>query len=123
VQRQIVDGPAARGPVLRHAILRERFADVLTDTLRSLVLQLLGYRVEVVEFIDSAHTPRNAMIRAVRAGSGPRAAAREDLLAELDELTSTWGVTPALARMLEPELAAVRAAASGGSAEVAQAAL
>jgi hypothetical protein len=120
VQRQL---HGHRAPLVRHAILRERFADVLTDTLRSLVLQLLGYRVEVVEFIDSAHTPRNAMIRAVRAGSGPRAAAREDLLAELDELTSTWGVTPALARMLEPELAAVRAAASGGSAEVAQAAL
>ncbi len=44
-----------RTPLVRHAILRERFADVLTDTLRSLVLQLLGYRVEVVEFIDSAH--------------------------------------------------------------------
>lgn len=106
VQRQLHGN---RTPLVRHAILRERFADVLTDTLRSLVLQLLGYRVEVVEFIDSAHTPRNAMIRAVRTGSGPRPAARAELLAEYDDLTRTWGVSPALARMLEPELAAVRA--------------
>ncbi|MEZ0491895.1 SAM-dependent methyltransferase [Kineococcus sp. TBRC 1896] len=116
VQRQLHGN---RAPLVRHAILRERFADVLTDTLRSLVLQLLGYRVEVVEFIDSAHTPRNAMIRAVRTGSGPRPAARAELLAELDDLTRTWGVSPALARMLEPELAAVRTA----TGEAAQAAL
>ncbi|NIZ92807.1 class I SAM-dependent methyltransferase [Kineococcus rubinsiae] len=107
VQRQIVEGtggPAAAGPLVRHAILRERFADVLTDALRSLVLQLLGYRVEVVEFVDSRHTPRNALLRAVRTGSAPR----PELLAEFDELTAAWGVEPALARMLAPELAAVR---------------
>nr|WP_281372895.1 SAM-dependent methyltransferase [Kineococcus aurantiacus] len=107
VQRQLHGN---RAPLVRHAILRERFADVLTDTLRSLVLQLLGYRVEVVEFIDSAHTPRNAMIRAVRAGAprGPRLA---ELLAEYDDLTRAWGVEPALARMLTPELERVRQAA------------
>jgi hypothetical protein len=108
VQRQIVAGSAggpAAGPLVRHAILRERFADVLTDALRSLVLQLLGYRVEVVEFVDSRHTPRNALLRAVRTGAAPR----PELLAEFDELTTAWGVEPALARMLAPELAAVRA--------------
>ena len=105
VQRQIVRGPAAKGPVLRHAILRERFADVLTDSLRALVLQLLGYRVDVVEFIDSAHTPRNAMLRAVRTGAAPR----PEHLAEFDELTEAWGVRPVLADMLADELAGVRA--------------
>ncbi|WP_432561223.1 class I SAM-dependent methyltransferase [Kineococcus sp. SYSU DK003] len=101
VQRQL-DGN--RTPLVRHAILRERFADVLTDALRALVLQLLGYRVEVVEFIDSAHTPRNAMIRAVRVGT-PNGSRRAELLAEYEELTGTWGVEPALARMLAEELA------------------
>jgi len=113
VQRQIVEGAggAAAGPLVRHAILRERFADVLTDALRSLVLQLLGYRVEVVEFVDSRHTPRNALLRAVRTGSAPRA----ELLAEFDELTVAWGVEPALARMLAPELATVRAELGSGA--------
>ena len=108
VQRQIA-GHAS--PLVRHAILRERFADVLTDTLRSLVLQLLGYRVEVVEFIDSAHTPRNAMIRAVRV-ERPRGSRRAELLAEFDALTTAWAVEPALARMLAGELAEVRQAAA-----------
>jgi SAM-dependent methyltransferase len=110
VQRQLV-ARGERSALVRHAILRERFADVLTDTLRSLVLQLLGYRVEVVEFIDSAHTPRNAMIRAVRTGA-PRGSRAADLLGEFDELTGAWGVEPALARMLAPELRAVRQAAA-----------
>ena len=110
VQRQLV-AHGDRSPLVRHAILRERFADVLTDTLRALVLQLLGYRVEVVEFIDSAHTPRNAMIRAVRTGA-PQGSRVVELLAELDELTGAWGVEPALARMLAPQLRAVRQAAA-----------
>ncbi|MGI4896247.1 MAG: class I SAM-dependent methyltransferase [Janthinobacterium lividum] len=109
VQRQIV-ASGSRDPLVRHPILRERFADVLTDVLRSLLLRLLGYRVEVVEFIDSAHTPRNALLRGVRTGAAPRA---EDL-AEYDDLTSTWAVEPALARMLAPELGAVRSALANG---------
>ena len=111
VQRQILAGdgagrPVTHNPLVRHAILRERFADVLTDALRALVLQLLGYRVEVVEFIDSEHTPRNALLRGVRTGSAPRA----EHLREYDELTGSWGVEPALARMLAPELDRVRSA-------------
>ncbi|PWK41983.1 methyltransferase family protein [Actinoplanes xinjiangensis] len=88
--------PEPYGEVTRHAILRERFADVLTDSLRAALLRLHGYRVEVVEFIDSAHTPRNLMLRARRTGAGPTAEQR----AEYDSLTGQWGVTPALAGML-----------------------
>jgi SAM-dependent methyltransferase len=88
--------PEPYGEMTRHAILRERFADVLTDSLRAALLRLHGYRVEVVEFIDSAHTPRNLMLRARRTGAAPTA----DQRAEYDSLTRQWGVTPALAGML-----------------------
>lgn len=88
--------PAPFGELTRHAIMRERFADVLTDTLRSSLLRLHGYKVDVVEFIDSAHTPRNLMLRARRTGAAPTPAQR----AEYAALTEEWGVTPALARML-----------------------
>jgi hypothetical protein len=57
---------------------------------------LLGYRVEVVEFVDSRHTPRNALIRAVRT----RAAADPGTAAAYRRLVQTWGVTPALATRL-----------------------
>ena len=88
--------PAPFGELTRHAIMRERFADVLTDSLRASLLRLNGYQVDVVEFVDSAHTPRNLLLRARRTESPPTAAQR----AEYEELTTQWGVTPALATML-----------------------
>lgn len=88
--------PAAYRLVTRHAILRERLADVLTDAFRAALLRLAGYRVDVVEFVDSTHTPRNALIRAVRTG----APAPPEAWAAYRDLTSQWGVTPALQPML-----------------------
>lgn len=76
-----------------HGILRERFADVLTDTIRAALLREHGYDVEVVEFIDSAHTPRNALIRAVQSGRSTKDDRLAGLLAE-------WHITPALAGRL-----------------------
>ena len=56
----------------RHGILRERFADILTDALRASLLRLRGYRVDVMEFVESQHTPRNTLLRAVRTGARRR---------------------------------------------------
>lgn len=53
--------------LLRHGILRERFASLVTDAVRADLLEAMGYQVQVIEFIDSEHTPKNLMIRAVRA--------------------------------------------------------
>ncbi|WIM97051.1 SAM-dependent methyltransferase [Actinoplanes oblitus] len=88
--------PTPYGEFTRHAILRERFADVLTDSLRAGLLRLNGYRVDVVEFIDSAHTPRNLLLRARRTG----APASPEQRAEYDALLDQWQVKPALALML-----------------------
>jgi hypothetical protein len=82
--------------VTRHGILRERFADVLTDALRAAILRMVGYRVEVIEFVDSQHTPRNALIRAVRTGAAPDRATVDAYWS----LVTDWGLQPALATML-----------------------
>jgi hypothetical protein len=82
--------------LLRDGILRERFADTLTDALRAATLRLAGYRVDVVEFVESRHTPRNTLLRAVRTG-GAAPGTRE----ELASLTSAWHVTPRLQTLLE----------------------
>jgi SAM-dependent methyltransferase len=110
LQRQLADrqrdgdhGPASGWPLLRHGILRERFADVLTDTLRAELLRLLGYRVEVIEFVDSRHTPRNTLLRAYRTDAPPD----QDRVAGYRDLVTDWGVTPALARLLADDLAGV----------------
>ncbi|HET7690149.1 MAG TPA: methyltransferase [Nocardioidaceae bacterium] len=92
--------PAPYTMLTRHGILRERFADTLTDAFRAAVLRLVGYRVDVVEFVESKHTPRNTLVRATRTGAAPKPAAR----AELEQLISTWGVRPKLAELLRDRL-------------------
>lgn len=109
LQRRLRSAPTPEpyGLLVRHGILRERFADLLTDSLRAQVLRLLGYRVEVVEFVGTEHTPRNVMIRAHRTGAAPDASAWR----EYDDLLAAWGVVPRLAELLAAELVEARAGA------------
>jgi SAM-dependent methyltransferase len=98
IQVQLERAPVSvtHRPLLRHGILRERLGDVLTDALRAQVLRLLGYQTDVLQFISPEHTAKNLMIRATWSGVSERAR----YLDEYRELTSAWGVTPALERLL-----------------------
>jgi SAM-dependent methyltransferase len=89
--------PAPYAMLTRHGILRERLADTLTDGLRASLLRQQGYKVDVVQFVESQHTPRNTMLRATRTG-GPVAGG--GVRKEYDELVSSWGITPRLAVLL-----------------------
>lgn len=53
-------------PLLKHGILKERFAALVTDAVRAQFLEILGYNTQILEFIDMEHTPKNLLIRAVR---------------------------------------------------------
>ena len=90
--------PAPYAMLTRHGILRERFADTLTDALRASLLRLQGYRVDVVQFVESQHTPRNTMLRAVRTGSPVTGG---NVRKEYDDLVAAWAVRPRLAELLE----------------------
>ena len=76
-------------------------ADTLTDALRAAVLRLAGYRVDVIEFVESRHTPRNTLLRAVRTRGRRDESARQ----QLDDLTGAWSVRPRLAELLRDRLA------------------
>lgn len=52
-------------PILKYGLLRERFAALATDGLRAELLEMAGYRTQILEFIDMEHTPKNLLIRAV----------------------------------------------------------
>ena len=52
--------------LLQHGILKERFAALATDALRAALLEVAGYRTQVIEFIDLEHTPKNLLLRAIR---------------------------------------------------------
>ncbi len=94
--------PAPYSMLTRHGILRERFADTLTDALRASILRLMGYRVDVVEFVESQHTPRNTLLRAVRTGGLVKGGSARK---EYDELAATWQVEPKLAELIGDRLA------------------
>jgi len=99
ISAQLRKGPTPMGyaSLTRDGILRERLADTLTDALRAAILRQVGYRVDVVEFVDSVHTPRNTLLRAVRTGSAPSRQAQD----EYDALVSTWHLQPRLAELLK----------------------
>jgi hypothetical protein len=83
-------------PVLRHGILLQRTADLVTDAFRALALRIMGYHTDVVEFVATEHTPRNLMIRAVR--GAPRGEPAH--VAEYVEMKRFWGVTPYIEKVL-----------------------
>ena len=88
--------PAPFGPIARYGILSERLGDILTDTFRALILRIMGYRTDVVQFVSTEHTAKNLMIRAVR---GLRVGDRQ-FVREYNELKEYWKVTPYLERLL-----------------------
>lgn len=87
--------------VLRHGILKQRTADILTDAFRALVLRIMGYKTDVVEFVSPEHTSRNLLIRAVKTQAlGDSATAQE-----YARLKQFWNVTPYLEELLGDVLA------------------
>jgi 2-polyprenyl-3-methyl-5-hydroxy-6-metoxy-1,4-benzoquinol methylase len=87
----------------RHGIMRERLGDLLTDSFRTQILKLLGYRVDAIEFVGGEHTPRNLMIRATKTGAKPEAIE----IARYKQMLAQWNVNPALAQRLAKELGAI----------------
>ena len=103
LQTQISEPPAPWKLVTKNGLLKERFADLLTDALRAQILKLVGYRTEVIEFVGDAHTPRNLMIRAVRTNAPASLGDR----VEYDNMVALWKIQPALADRLKFELKGV----------------
>ena len=87
----------------RHGIMRERLGDLLTDSFRTQILKLLGYRVDAIEFVGGEHTPRNLMIRATKTGAKPEPID----ISRYKEMLAQWNVNPALAQRLAKELDAI----------------
>ena len=81
-------------PVLHYGILKERMAALMTDGLRAQILEANGYRTQILEFIDMAHTPNNLLIRAVYNG---HCADNKD---QINELLAAFDVNPTLYRLL-----------------------
>lgn len=86
---------ALLAPVLRHGLAKERFAALVTDALRAQLLELAGYRAQLVELVALEHTAKNVLIRAVKGSpAGP------EVRQAYEELRDSLGLDPALERLL-----------------------
>ena len=96
IQKQIDAVPEPWIALTKFGLMKERLGDLLTDSLRAQLLRIVGYRVEVIEFVAGEHTPRNLMIRAVKTDAQPDKLDVDRYL----EMTAQWGLRPALEKKL-----------------------
>ena len=81
-------------PVLKYGLMKERMSALFTDAIRAELLEEQGYQVQILEFIDMEHTPKNILIRAVKDKEGKRKP-------QVDELLQALHIHPTLAKLLE----------------------
>lgn len=82
-------------PVLKYGLIKERMAALLTDAFRANLLEEQGYQVQILEFIDMEHTPKNILIRGVKKGNSKKKTE------ELRTCMDAWGVQPLLDKLLD----------------------
>ena len=82
--------PRLLSGLLRHGVHLGQEAEMVTDSLRALLLETCGYDARVFEFVSLEHTSKNKMILATRRGDGAALAARAE--AEVSDLKSFYGI-------------------------------
>ena len=90
-------------PLLQHGLLKERFAALATDAARGKLLECLGYHVQIIEFIDPEHTPKNILIRAVRKSPSHKCVDKK-ALAEYRAFKEMLIINPSLEKRFKHEL-------------------
>lgn len=85
--------------VLKHGILKERFAAILTDALRALALEQAGYEVSMIEFTSLEHTAKNILLRCIRKENSTDASEKASV--EFSRLCAYWSVHPTIASLLK----------------------
>lgn len=76
--------------ITQFGILKERQAELLTDSLRALLLETQGYQTKVFEFIETEHTPKNVLIVATKKHQQPKNPSQ--LQAEIQAIKATYGI-------------------------------
>ena len=102
LQTQIKDSPEPWELLTKYGLVKERLVDLITDSIRAQILKLLGFRVDIVEFIGGEHTARNILIRAVKTGALPTDLDKQ----RYQQMINDWQIKPYLAQLLAEELKA-----------------
>ncbi len=89
--RQEMERSGISNPITRYGIFLERQAVMITDTIRALIMQYFGYKTQVMEFIETEHTPKNVLLAG--SYSGPVAEEkRSDIARKISEMKRYYGI-------------------------------
>ena len=102
LQTQVTQAPEPWGLLTKYGLVSERLIDLITDSLRAQILKLLGYRVDIVEFIGGEHTARNILIRAVKTNQSASDIDKD----RYQQMLTQWQIKPYLGKLLGSELKA-----------------
>lgn len=83
-------------PMLKHGIIKERFSSLATDSIRANLLEIIGYKTQILEFIETEHTPKNLLIRAVKS----KDEVDKSLVSEYKEFKKFLNASPYLEKLL-----------------------
>lgn len=82
----------------RYGLIKERFSDLLTDSIRANILEYKGYDTQILEFVDFAHTPKNILLRAILNTSKSKKI-KEERYKEVENLIGDYNINPCLWRL------------------------
>lgn len=85
-------------PMMKYGIIKERFSALATDAIRGNMLEYRGYKTQLLEFVDMAHSPKNILIRAVK-GNVSRDK-RERAMDEVMGMCELLNIEPAIVKLL-----------------------
>ncbi|PCJ27188.1 MAG: SAM-dependent methyltransferase [Flavobacteriales bacterium] len=87
--RQQLKGITQESPILKYGIFKERQYEMVTDTIRALILEKHQYNTKVFEFISNEHTRKNVMLVGQKSNKKPNV---EKLSEKIDDLKKTYGI-------------------------------
>lgn len=93
--------PESLSIISKYGIIQERVSALMTDAVRGNLLEAAGYKTQLLEFIDIAHSPKNILIRASK--SNISSEKRERALDEVDNLIKEFNFNPTLLNLLKDD--------------------
>ncbi|WP_317311470.1 SAM-dependent methyltransferase [Clostridium thermobutyricum] len=87
--------------ISKYGIIKERMAALMTDAVRGNLLEAAGYKTQLLEFIDIAHSPKNILIRASKGGVSK--AKKEKAMEEVSNLVNEFNFKPTLLKLLQDD--------------------
>lgn len=83
----------------RYGLIKERTAALMTDAIRANLLEACGYKTDILEFVDFAHTPKNLLIRAKKKPVSKDQ--KEKRIREVERLMQEYHLQPTFYQLLK----------------------